>query len=150
MDADEIEGGEVSRRNVIGRRRRRNVTGGRQARIVVKVTAEENAKLRQAAEEAGLSVQRLLVVSAVARITQQPLADHAEKVRLWGEAMEVRNLLAALGNNMNQIARRANSAKEIPADFDAAQRAVTAASNRVRDAFGVIYGVQFGRDGGRQ
>jgi hypothetical protein len=149
VDDDEIEVGEVSRQHFL-RRRRRHVTGGRQARIVVKVTAAEDAKLRQVAEDAGMSVQRLLVASATGRITQQPLPDHAEKVRLWGEAMEVRNLLAALGNNMNQIARNANSTQEIPADFDAAQRAVTAASNRVRDAFGAIYGVQFGRGGDRQ
>ncbi|OBC13605.1 hypothetical protein A5788_00360 [Gordonia sp. 852002-50816_SCH5313054-c] len=125
------------------RRRRNNVEGARQRRIVVKVTADEEDALRARADRAGVSVQRLMVARALRPDAPSTVADHTEKVRLWSEATEVRNLLGALSVNMNQIARHANTEREVPVDFAAAVAATRDASHRVRDAFGNIFNVKF-------
>ncbi|NED59753.1 MobC family plasmid mobilization relaxosome protein, partial [Streptomyces sp. SID10244] len=67
----------------------------------------------------------------------------AEKVAAWKQATDLRNLLSGIAVNMNQIARHANSEREVPADFEAAVDAVHRASDRVRDAFGEVFGVSF-------
>lgn len=128
---------------VFRRRRRRNVEGARQGYIGVKVSSDEEAQLRAVAEKAGMSPQRLMVTRALRPDAASTTVDHAEKVRLWAEAMDVRNLLGALSVNMNQIARHANTEREIPADFEAAVAATRDASLRVRDAFGKIFDVKF-------
>lgn len=125
------------------RRRRQNVEGARQLRIVVKVTANENEKLRTLADKAGVSVQRFLVARALRPDALSTVVDHEQKVRLWSEAMEIRNLLGALSVNMNQIARHANTESEVPSDFSMAVAATRDASCRVRDAFGSIFNVKF-------
>lgn len=126
-----------------GRRRRRNHPGGRDARIVVRVNAVEDQELRNRADDAGMTVQRLMVSRALSTDTGGALVNHAEKVAAWKEATEIRNLLAGIAVNMNQIARHANTEREVPADFEAAVDAVRRASARVRDAFGEVFAVSF-------
>ena len=128
---------------VFRRRRRRNVDGARHLIIGVKVTSAEEDQLRAVAEKAGVSVQRLMVSRALQPNAMTTVADHDEKVRLWAEATEIRNLLGALSVNMNQIARHANTEREVPADFPAAVAATRDASYRVREAFGKIFDVKF-------
>ena len=125
-----------------GRRRRRNHPGGRQERFVVKVSPVEEAELRNRADDAGMTVQRLLVTGALSPAGGAPV-NHAEKVAGWKDATDIRNLLSGIAVNMNQIARHANSEREVPADFEAAVDAVHRASARVRDAFGEVFGVSF-------
>ncbi|WP_078113957.1 plasmid mobilization relaxosome protein MobC [Gordonia sp. IITR100] len=125
-----------------GRRRRRNHPGGRDARIVVKVSPAEDVELRNRAEDAGMTVQRLLVTGALSPAGGVPV-NHAEKVAAWKEATDIRNLLSGIAVNMNQIARHANSEREVPADFEAAVDAAHRASARVRDAFGEVFAVSF-------
>lgn len=125
-----------------GRRRRRNHPGGRDERIVLKVSPAEDAELRARAEDAGMTVQRLLVTGALSPAGGVPV-NHAEKVAAWKEAAEIRNLLSGIAVNMNQIARHANSERAVPADFEAAVDAVHRASDRVRDAFGEVFAVSF-------
>lgn len=125
-----------------GRRRRRNHPGGRDSRIVLKVSPAEDAELRNRAEDAGMTVQRLLVTGALSPTTAGPV-NHAEKVAAWKDATDIRNLLSGIAVNMNQIARHANSERAVPADFEAAVDAVHRASDRVCDAFGEVFAVSF-------
>lgn len=125
------------------RRRRSNHPGGRDKKIEVKVTATEEQQLRAAAEQSGMTVQRLMVSRALGSPTAGSVVDHRAKVTAWSEAMDMRNLLSGLGVNMNQIARHANTEDEIPPDFGPACDAVRRASDRVRDAFGDVFAVSF-------
>lgn len=120
------------------RRRRRNVTGGRTSKIEVKVTAAEKEKLRAAAEDAGVSVQRLMVARALSPASGVTVGRD-EKVAAWQQAVDMRNLIAGIGVNLNQIARQANSEAEVPAEFAAACAGVDRALARVTDAFGLVF-----------
>lgn len=122
-------------------RRRKNHVGGRQLKIEVKVTEAEKQQLIAAADRAGVSVQRLMVGRALGG--PAPVVGHAEKVAAWQEATTIRNLISGLAVNMNQIARHANSEREVPPDFEPAVAAAYEASTRVRDAFGEVFAVTF-------
>ncbi|MCD2147397.1 MobC family plasmid mobilization relaxosome protein [Gordonia paraffinivorans] len=125
------------------RRRRRNHPGGRDDRIIIKVTATEKQDLLNRAEDAGFgSVQEFLMARAV-NAEAGVGVNHVEKVAAWKEAMGIRNLLSGIAVNMNQIARHANTEREVPPDFEPAVAAVRRASDRVRDAFGEVFAVSF-------
>ncbi|MGB6245188.1 plasmid mobilization protein [Gordonia sp. (in: high G+C Gram-positive bacteria)] len=121
------------------RRRRRNVVGGRSERIEVTVTPAEREQLRNAAENAGVSVPRLMVSRALAVGGGAPLVGREEKVAAWKEAIELRNLVAAIGVNMNQIAAQANTEHDVPAEFGPACAGVDRALAKVTAAFGAVY-----------
>ncbi len=96
-----------------GRRRRRaNVAGGRVHAHLVRVTAEEHDALVQSAEAQQVSVPRLLVESALSESGETPAQRQAAMVELFA----VRRLLAAVSNNLNQVARHANAGEDFPAD----------------------------------
>lgn len=95
-----------------GRRRRANVAGGRQHSHRVLVTPEEEARLVQLAEAQRVSVPRLLVEAALSATGETPTARAAAIAELFG----VRRLLAAVSNNVNQLARHANSGPEFPVE----------------------------------
>ncbi|MGK9274395.1 MobC family plasmid mobilization relaxosome protein [Williamsia muralis] len=140
-EGSEGAGQSVGSSRSILRRRRANTPGGRRDKIEVKVTADEEALLRARAQVAGMSVQRLMVSRALAE-NQGPAVDYETRRAAWAQACEVRGLIAALGVNMNQIARQANSDQEIPADFAATLDAVMRAHRRVFDAFGETFGFE--------
>ena len=125
------------------RRRRRNHPGGRDDRIIIKVTAAEKQDLLNRAEDAGFgSVQEFLMARAVNAEAGGGI-NHAEKLAAWKEATGIRNLLSGIAVNMNQIARHANTDKDIPPDFEPAVNAVLRTADRVRDAFGEVFAVSF-------
>jgi hypothetical protein len=75
----------------------------------VLLTAGEQAQLHARAAELGVSVPRLLVESALSEV-ETP----AER-RAWiAELFELRRLLATVANNVNQLARTANTTGELP------------------------------------
>ena len=76
----------------------------------VKMTGAERDQLRARAAELGVTVPRLLVESALAEGTVTGTERRAEMVELF----EVRRLLATVANNVNQLARLANTAGEVP------------------------------------
>ncbi len=129
----------------IMRRRRANTPGGRDGRFVVKVSADEEALLRARAQQANVSVQRLMVARAL-NDDRAPSVDYETRRQAWAQACEVRNSIAALGVNMNQIARHANTDQEIPADFAPAAEAVTRAMERVLEAFEATFGFEGRRE----
>ena len=76
----------------------------------VTLTATEQQQLRERAAGLGVSVPRLLVESALAGV--ETPADR----RAWiAELFELRRLLATIANNVNQLARTANTTGELPA-----------------------------------
>ncbi|MFC3688919.1 MobC family plasmid mobilization relaxosome protein [Aquipuribacter hungaricus] len=102
------------------RRRRANQPGGRQHSHRVKVTPEEEAVLLQLALAQGVSVPRLLVEAATSRSGK----SSTERRAVIAELLAVRRLLAAVSNNVNQLARHANSGEEFPEEAAMTLRAV--------------------------
>lgn len=111
-------------------RRRRRVEGGRKHRHEVKVTPEEEARLLMLAEAAKVSVPRLLIESALAGGAESS-AGRREAV---AELFSAGRLLASIANNVNQIARVANSTMEVPVETDATLAAVRRVAERVEEA----------------
>ncbi len=110
-----------------GPRRRANVAGGRRHSHRVLVTAEEEARLVQLAEAARVTVPRLLIESALSARGETPTQRQDVLVELFA----VRRLLAAVSNNVNQIARHANAGDEFPRDAGAALVAVRRVVERI-------------------
>lgn len=97
-------------RGLFSRRRRANVPGGRQHRYEVKVTADEDAMLRDLARQQQISVQRVLIESALS----SGVETITERRQLGFEITEVRRLLATIANNVNQVAKYANTEGALP------------------------------------
>ena len=118
--------------------RHRFFTGGRRARsedgrkarsIRVGVTDEEHAVLSVLAVNAGVSIPRLLVEAAHASRAGGPtVTEHREQLY---ELVAIRRLLANVANNVNQIARAANSGALVDVQDEAV--AVFAVVRRVAD-----------------
>lgn len=102
------------------RRRRANEPGGRQHSHRVKVTPEEEAVLVQLALAQGVTVPRLLVEAATSRSGE----SSTERRAAIAELLAVRRLLAAVSNNVNQLAKHANSGEEFPEEAAMTVRAV--------------------------
>jgi len=114
------------------RRRQANEVGGRSHSHRVKVTEAEAAALAERAEERGVSVPRLLVEAALADPTLSTTA--AERQEAMVELFAVRRLLAAVSNNVNQLARQANSTGTVPAEAAATVAAARRLAGRIDDA----------------
>ena len=102
------------------RRRRANVEGGRTGSHRVKTSPSEEALLVQLAAAQGVTVARLLVESALAGDRETAVARRDAIVELFA----VRRLLAAVSNNVNQVARHANAGEDFPAEATATLAAV--------------------------
>ena len=94
------------------RRRRANVQGGRNHRHIVKVSPEEEARLVQLAEKHRVTVARLMVESALSEAGETP----SERRNQFMELSNLARLVGTVANNVNQVARHANSTGQIPAD----------------------------------
>jgi len=101
---------EPADRGMFGRRRRANVKGGRQHRHEVWVTPEEEGRLSQLALAQKVTIPRLLVESALA--SEAPVTVTQQKEAI-AELFAVHRLLAAVSNNVNQIARATNATGEL-------------------------------------
>ncbi len=98
------------------RRRRANVEGGREHRHIVRVSAEEEAQLTALAERHRVTVARLLVESALAEARETP----SERRNQFMQLAQLARLVGSVANNINQIARQANTAGEVPVEASAA------------------------------
>jgi len=112
------------------RRRRANVAGGRRHKHEVKVTPEEEARLLQLAEAQRVSVPRLLVESALSTAAETPTERRNAMQSLFG----LHRLLAAVSNNVNQIAKATNATGELQADTASTLAAVRRTAERIDDA----------------
>lgn len=127
MSSDETP--KAPRRGVLGRHRRGNVEGGRPFKHEVWVSAEEEGELLAlAAELGGVTVPRLLIESTLkAGTTGSPLEARA----VLGELFPLHRLLAALSNNVNQMATVANTTGHVPAEFAATMAKVRETAERI-------------------
>lgn len=96
------------------RKRQSNAAGGRSVRREVKLTVDQNLALQVMADEAGVSVARLLVESTLSQSRGETAAERHELITLL---FLLQRGLAAAGNNINQIARVANTTGEIKDDL---------------------------------
>ncbi|GAA2943587.1 plasmid mobilization relaxosome protein MobC [Glutamicibacter bergerei] len=98
------------------RKRQPNATGGRSVRRVVKLTVEQDLALQVMAKEIDVSVPRLLVESTLAQSRGETAAERRELITVL---FMVQRSVAAVGNNLNQIARAANATGEVDAALGA-------------------------------
>jgi hypothetical protein len=101
-------------RGLFGRRRRANADAAdrREKSYRVYVTAEEDVQLRARAEVQGVTVPRLLFEAAM---NAQVRTDTEWKSAVMA-LFKTNNLLGNLTNNVNQLARFANTEGQFPAD----------------------------------
>lgn len=121
--SDETPGGRL-----FTRRRRANAPGGRQHRHEVKVTPEEEAVLLRLALAQEVTVPRLLVESALAAETGETSTERRNAI---AELFRVHRLLAAISNNVNQMAKATNATGEVQQDLVETMRAVRRTAGRI-------------------
>jgi hypothetical protein len=102
-------------RRVLGRLRRENAPGGRKKSFQVYVTDAEEAELSRLAELAGMTVPRLLFESAL----RSDITTSTRRAEAIAEIFAVRRLMANVANNVNQVAKFANSESAFPAEAEA-------------------------------
>jgi hypothetical protein len=102
-------------RRVLGRLRRENAPGGRKKSFQVYVTDAEEAELSRLAELAGMTVPRLLFESAL----RSDITTSTRRAEAIAEIFAVRRLMANVANNVNQVAKFANSESVFPAEAEA-------------------------------
>lgn len=101
-----------------GRRRANSSEGPRDGRFVVRVNPVEQAKLVERAAAHGVTPQALMVASAMS----DSIESVTERRRLATELMTLQRMVGKTADNMNQVARKANTTHEIPSDFGQAIR----------------------------
>ena len=121
---------EKNERRLFGRQRRANADVPRDRRYVVKVNALEDAQLRGRAVVAGVTVSRLLFESAMNSHIE---TDTARK-EVVSEVFAVRRLMANVANNVNQLARYANTESVFPAEAAAVVAEYRSIVPRLSDA----------------
>lgn len=122
---------EAPRARLLTRRRRANVAGGRRHEHKVRVSADEEARLVVLAEAQHVSVPRLLVESALAVTPGETVTDRRDAM---AELFALHRLLAGIANNVNQLARAANSTAEVPAETGAVLARVRVVADRIDTA----------------
>lgn len=115
-------------------RRRRRIEGGRQHRHVVKVTDEEEALLLEKSQTYNVTVAKLLVDSALAGGAERAADNESVRQAVVTELFGLHRLLASISNNVNQLARVANSTGELPPQTGDVLDAVRRTAGRIDDA----------------
>ena len=95
---------------LFGRKRRANVSGGREKSYRVYVTEAEDARLVARAEVEQVTVPRLLFESAMASRAE----TSTERKRVIAELFRVSRQMAGVATNVNQLARYANAEGQFP------------------------------------
>jgi len=115
-----------------GPERRKRVLGGRHAaRYNVKVTAAEGGVLERIAAAQHVSVPRLLVEAAMSsELRETP----TERKTAMAELFALHRLLAAISNNVNQIAKVANATGEIQGELRSTLDAVRRTAENIDEA----------------
>lgn len=111
-----------------GTGRRRRIEGGRPGRHNVRTSPEEEGALQRLALAAHMSVPRYLVESGLAMESGETITDRRSTItRLY----ELHRLLAAISNNVNQIAKATNATRELHPETSATLAAVRATAMRI-------------------
>ena len=117
------EGQEVARRRG-GPGRLRRQRGGRRHVVKVLLSEREATVLSARAGRAGVSVQRFLLESAL--IGNEPTVS--ERHALYRTLLAARRTIAGAANNLNQLARVANTTGRVPAELEDVAGAIVKAS----------------------
>ncbi len=99
----------------LARRRQANVAGGRKRRQEVLLTQTESEELRRLADAQKVSVPRLLIESALSATGETSTQRRAA----MSELLAIRRVLAGVANNVNQIARVANTEERVSGELRA-------------------------------
>jgi hypothetical protein len=103
---------DLNERRLFGRQRRANADVPRDRRYTVKVNAGEDTKLRARASAQDVTVPRLMFESAL----NVKVETSTERKAAIAELFAVSRLLGNVANNMNQVAKFANSEGTFPAE----------------------------------
>lgn len=122
---------ETSKNRALVRRRRANATGGRLHFHKVGVTPEEGGELARIAAAQHVTIPRLLVEAA---LSTERAETPTERRQAMAEMFAVHRLLAAISNNVNQMARATNATGVLPAELSATLDAVRRVAGRLDDA----------------
>ncbi len=101
---------EQSERRLFGRARRANSDVPRDRRYVVKVNAEEDAQLQARAVTAGVTVPRLMFESGM----NANVETDTDRKQVISELFKVSRTLGTVANNVNQLAKFANTEGQFP------------------------------------
>lgn len=112
------------------RKRRANVKGGRPHSFQVTASDHEAAALVAKAEQSRKTVPALLFDAAMADGATERVVLGVE---VRDELTAIRNMMRALGNNVNQLAKHANATGEFPAEASAAIVAVQRTAVRINE-----------------
>lgn len=110
------------------RKRQANIGGGRRVIRQLKLSVAQDTALRVHADELGVSVQRLLVESTLSAFQGETVTERRD---LLTALFQLQRGLAAAGNNINQIARVANSTGEIKNELHESLEHLRATVNRI-------------------
>lgn len=106
---------EQNERRLFGRQRRANSDTPRDAgRYVVKTNAEEDAQLRARAVVAGVTVPRFLVEAGM----NAHVETSTERKQAIAELFALSRTLGTVANNVNQLARYANTEGRFPVEAE--------------------------------
>lgn len=119
------------------RQRRANVEGGRRRFHKVGVSAEEEGALTRLAKAQRVTIPRLMVEAA---LSSEKSETPTERKQAMAEMFTVHRLLAAISNNVNQIAKATNSTGELQAETSATLDAVRRVAMRLDDAIDGLAG----------
>jgi hypothetical protein len=106
---------EMNERRLFGRQRRANVEGGREKSYRVYVTADEDARLRARAGAVDVTVPRFLFESAM----NANIETTTDRKKAIAELFRLTRLMATVSNNVNQLARYANTEGRFPQEAQA-------------------------------
>lgn len=118
----------------LGRRRRANIDGETQ-HVRVSMSEQERTRLYVLEEQTGRSPSEILVSAALYAQSSESLA---ERRALATEFMAARRYLAALSNNVNQLAKHANATDEFPEEARVALGRMRALAERIN---GIVNGL---------
>ena len=107
-----------------GRRRRK--PGGRERRTNLRMTEDEHDKLTELAAEAGVSIPRFLIESALGGGVKP-----SQRRIMVTELLAAKNQVAGAANNLKQLARWANTNEAYPPGADRAAEALADALERL-------------------
>jgi uncharacterized protein (DUF1778 family) len=109
--------------------RMRRSPGGRHRFLGVRLTEVEERQIRHLAEKVGLSAQRFVVEAALSGSA----ATAAQRRRAERDAERARLVLASISNNVNQLAKWANTNHVLPDTFTACIDDIRRATSAVTD-----------------
>ncbi|WP_374070159.1 MobC family plasmid mobilization relaxosome protein [Rathayibacter sp. SD072] len=120
---------------LFGRKRRPNVPEGRrEKRYVVKVTASEDVQLRARAEVREVTVARLLFESAM----DSNVVTAAERKEAVAMLFKLQREMSTVANNVNQIARYANTERRFVAEAEDVLVEYRALSRQIESALAAV------------